>query len=171
MRWENLFSDLEGQLSSERDAQFQADVAELTRAERASVDLASRLVASRGMDLRIGLVGGEAIADVVTDASAQWLLLGASSTQTLVPLTAIASVHGLAARTAVVTEVERRLSLGHALRALSRDRARVVANTAGGDVSGVVGAVGADHVDIATSDSVAVTVPFAAIRWVRSAPG
>ena len=41
MRWEQLFADMEAQLAAGRLADVRADVAELARAERASVELAA----------------------------------------------------------------------------------------------------------------------------------
>lgn len=162
-----MFADLEGQLAAERAANFQADVAEMTRAERASVELASRVIAQKGADVVLALVTGDTVRGAVADAAAQWVLLAQGGRQVLVPRHAIAAVHGLGVRSRAATEVERRLSLGHALRALSRDRARVVIRTRGPELSGVVGAVGADYVDIGTGEEAAVSVPFEAIVTVR----
>jgi hypothetical protein len=169
MRWDHLFADLEGQLAAERAANFQADVAEMTRAERASVELASRIITQRGTKVSIALVTGETLVGTVADAAMQWVLLSPDGPQVLVPSKAIVAVHGLGARARAANEVERRLSLGYALRALSRDRARVVVRTCGGEFGGVLGAVGADYVDIASEDAQAVSVPFDAIVTVRQA--
>jgi hypothetical protein len=169
MRWDHLFADLEGQLAAERAAHFQADVAEMTRAERASVELGARLVAQRGAELGIVLVTGETVRGTLADAAAQWVLVDVEGRHVLIPRRAIAVVQGLGARARASTEVERRLSLGYALRALSRDRARVVVVTQGAQVSGVVGAVGADYVDIATASQQISSVPFQAIVAVRQA--
>lgn len=164
-----MFADLEGQLAAERAANFQADVAELTRAERAAVELTSRVIAQRGAEVVLALVTGDTVRGTVADAAAQWVLLADGGRQVLVPRSAVAAVHGLGVRARAATEVERRLSLGHALRALSRDRARVVVRTRGHELSGIVGAVGADYVDIAAGEDAAVAVPFDAIVSVRQA--
>jgi len=169
VRWDHLFADLEGQLEAERSAQFQADVAELTRAERAAVELTSRVLAQKGAEVVVALVTGDTVRGTVADAAAQWILLAEGARQVLVPRAAIAAVHGLGSRTRAATEVERRLSLGHALRALSRDRARVVVRTRGHELSGIVGAVGSDCVDIATGAESTAVVPFDAIVTVRQA--
>jgi hypothetical protein len=169
MRWDHLFADLEGQLAAERAAHFQADVAEMTRAERASVELASRVVAQRGAEIAISLVTGDTIRGTVSDAASQWVLLEADGRQILIPRTAIAAVHGLGVRARSVSEVERKLSLGYALRALSRDRARVVVRTVGGELSGVLGGVGADYVDVTAPDGSNSSVPFVAVVSVRQA--
>src|SRR5664279_6098524 len=169
MRWDDLFSDLEAQLGAAQDAQFQADVSDLTRSERASIELAERLLTARGRSVALTLRDGEMVHGVVVDAAVQWLLLGASGPQTLVPMRAVALVSGLPPRTSHVTEVERRLGIGHALRALARDRARVIVDTVGGSASGLVGVVGADFIEISTAVGSSVAVPMAAITRVRAA--
>lgn len=169
MRWDHLFADLEGQLAAERAADFQADVAEMTRAERASVELAARLVAQRGSVVGLTLVTGDTMRGDVADAAAQWVLLNTEGPQVLVPHSAIAAVNGLGIRARTASEVERRLSLGYALRALSRDRARIIVRTLGSEVSGAIGGVGADYVDITVADGSLSSVPFHAIVSVRQA--
>lgn len=171
MRWNDLFADLEGQLSAAAAAQFNAEVADLTRAERASVEFAARMVASRGRVVEITLRNGEHVRGKVADASPQWSLVTDGSRQALVPLSAIAAVAGMSSSAAPLSEVDRRLSMGHALRALSRDRVRVVVQTDAHQLAGVVGAVGADHLDLATtlgSEGI-VAIRFSAVMCVRSA--
>jgi len=171
MRWDHLFADLEGQLSAASVAQFNAEVSELTRGERAAVELSARMKASVGSQVRLMLRDGDYVEGDVKDASAQWLLVSSARSHHVVPLHAVMTVTGLGVRAAPMTEVERRLTLGHAMRALSRDRARVAVHTDAGLCTGVIGAVGADHMDVATSvgSRSQVTVPFAAIVQVRSA--
>ncbi len=75
--------------------------------------------------------------------------------------------------------VARRLTLGHALRALARDRVVVRLAVDGGEVVGRLDRVGADHVDVTSvadgsggrppgRTARCWTVPIAAIRVVRS---
>ncbi|MBC7298201.1 MAG: hypothetical protein H5T82_04835 [Demequina sp.] len=169
MRWDDLFSDLEAQLSAAQDAQFQADVSDLTRSERASIELAERLLTARGQSVALTLRDGEMVRGVVVDAAVQWLLLEAGGPQTLVPMRAVALVSGLPPRTSHVTEVERRLGIGHALRALARDRARVIVDFGVGEVTGLIAIVGADYVEVSTSVGAMSAVPIDAIMRVRSA--
>ncbi len=169
MRWDDLFADLETQLGAAEQAQFQADVQDQTRSERAGIELASRLLNARGTAVVLTLRDGEVARGVVVDAAAQWLLLGASGPQTLVPIAAIAMVSGLPTRTAELTDVERRLGMGHVLRALARDRARVIVATGAGEVAGLIGVVGADFIEVSTTVGSSVAVPMAAITLVRSA--
>jgi len=169
MRWDDLFSDLEAQLGAAHDAQFQADVSDLTRSERASIELAERLLTARGRSVALTLRDGDMVHGVVADAAVQWLLLGASGPQTLVPMRAVALVSGLPPRTSHVTEVERRLGIGHALRALARDRARVIVDFGAGEVTGLIAVVGADYVEVSTTVGSMSAVPIDAIMRVRSA--
>lgn len=167
MRWDDLFADLEGQLAAAESVQFRSDVAEMTRAERATVDLSARIAASKGAEIGLTLVSGEKLSGLVADCAGQWLLIRAGAQQVLVPLAAVAAVQGLAEKAGLVSEVARRLSLGHVLRALARDRAHVMARTLGGDVPGVIRSVGADHLDIAGPVGI-TTVALSAVMAVRS---
>lgn len=171
MRWNDLFADLEGQLSASAAAHFSAEVAEMTRAERASVEFAARIVASRSGAADLVLRNGERVQGTIADASPQWVLLTAQSRQRLIPVTAIASAAGLSTASAPLSQVDRGLSMGYALRALARDRVRVVIDTDAASFAGVIGAVGDDHCDVATSlgRQGTLTVRFAAIVQVRSA--
>ena len=169
MRWNDLFADLEAQMGAAENAQFQAEVQDLTRSERATVELAARLLSARGMAIALTLRDGEIVRGILVDAAAQWLLVGETGPQTLVPLSAVVMVKGLPPRSTELSEVDRRLGLGHALRALARDRERVIVDTGAGSAAGLVGAVGADYIEVSTSVGSSVAVPMAAITRVRSA--
>lgn len=174
MRWEALFADMEAQLEAARTADLAVEVAELTRAERATVSLSDRLRAARGEPLTVRTRGGEQVSGILRDAAAQWILLDAQGRSSLVPVGAVTAVRGLTRHSVgAAGVVERRLTLGHALRALARDRAVVQVVTDGGELAGRVERVGADHLDLAvghveTRDGEPWAVPFAAIRVVRS---
>jgi hypothetical protein len=172
VRWEALFDDLEAQLDAAARSDLRADVHERTRAERASVALADRVRASAGERLRLTLRGGAVLEGAVLDVASQWLLLGDGPTRrALVPMGAIAAAAGLSPHVAPPAgTVERRLTLGHALRALARDRAAVVVLCDGFEVAGRLERVGADHVDLtpATGRAEPLAVVLEAIRAVRS---
>lgn len=152
VRWEALFADLSAQLEAASVAQREADVADLTRAERATVALADRVRAASGARLAVTLLGGERLEGQVLDAAPTWVLLasGPGGAEAVVPLAAVAVVDGLrpaaAPRPGAVLS---RLGLGHVLRAVARDRAVVRVLTTGGTVVGRVDSVGADHLDVA----------------------
>jgi hypothetical protein len=90
----------------------------------------------------------------------------------LVPLAAVAAVDGLATHAAPAAGVvESRLGLGHALRALARDRVVVRVRTGGTDLTGRIERVGADHVDLADVDGArrgGWAVAFATLQVVQS---
>jgi hypothetical protein len=174
MRWETLFDDIEAQLAAADRAGVRADVADLVRAERATVQLADRLRASVGLVQRLRVAGGEPVEGELVDVSEQWVLLAqGAERRVLVPMAAIAAVAGVGPYVAPEPgQVERRLGLGHALRVLARDRTAVVVGTGDIELVGRLGAVGADHVEVtvpgAGGAAVPWVVPFAALRWVRS---
>lgn len=170
VRWNDLFGDLEGQFASAQNAEFEAEVAALAIAERASVELAARIRAAGSDPLGVRLEGGSVVWGTITDVTPTWILLHEGKREHLIPLAAIVGITGVTDRSVPWGEVERRLSLGHALRALSSAGARVITETKGGDFRGTIAAVGADHCDILLdSDGGCVAVPFSAFRRVTSA--
>lgn len=169
MRWSDLFGDLEGQLESRENAEFQAGVDELTAAERASVELAARLAAAKSQSVTIQLEMGAAVAGTITDATPGWVLLRDGPREHLVPLTAIVGVTDLTDRSIPVGPIERTLTLGHALRALQAEGAKVMVEARGIRFRGMIVAVGADHVDVLEdSGRERIAVPFWTLTRVMS---
>lgn len=168
VRWDALFADLGSQLGLAQARERLDDVPDLTRAERAGIRLVDRLRAHSG-PLRLVLADGEALGGVVADAGPQWLLvLADDGREHLVPLGALAAVSGLGDAAAPPAGVVlSRLTLGHALRAVARDRSLVRVRTTGGAVVGRVDAVGADHLDVALvrADSGRPTGERRAVPW------
>jgi hypothetical protein len=174
-RWEVLFADLEGQLAAQEAAERDGAVAELTRAEQASIAAAERLRAATGARVRLELLDGEVLDGRVQRVAEAWLLLdghGATGrVQHLVPLAAVASVVGVG-RHAVPAARTDTLGLGTVLRGLQRDRARVVVRTRTGTTTGRIARVGADHLDLEETDRAPASVrlvPFAALLRVSEA--
>ncbi|MFC8600454.1 hypothetical protein [Isoptericola sp. NPDC057191] len=175
-RWELLFADLEARFEAEMTAEREGAVAELTRAEQASIPLVDRLRAATGAVVRVELLDGEAVEGRVARVARAWVLLeghGARGrVQHLVPLPALSAVGGLGRQAVPSGARTDGLGLGHVLRGLQRDRARVVVRTPGGSVTGRIGRVGADHLDVEESDRarpVVRTVPFGAVLRVSEA--
>ncbi len=174
MRWEALFADLEAGLAAAAAQDLRDEVAELTRAERAQVRLADRLRAAAGSPLRLVLREGLGVDGVVGDAAPQWVLLAPDAVRrALVPITAVTAAVGLPVHAAPSPgEVERRLGLGHVLRAIARDRVAVRVDATGVSVSGRLERVGADHVDVtpthAQRGAAGWTFAFDALVVVRS---
>ena len=175
MRWEQLFADMEAQLAASRRADVRAEVAELARAERASVPLAARARASVGRTVRVRVGDDEPITGRLVEGAPEWLLVATSSVRrSLVPLSAVAAVDGLVAEAAPAPGiVESRLGLGQVLRALSRDRVGVRISARGVEVVGRIDRVGADHLDVAELGApgrpATWAVPFAGLRAVHEA--
>lgn len=174
MRWEALFADMEAQLAAAERADVRADVAELVRAERATVRLVDRLRAAVGRRVRIHVLGADVVEGELLDAAEQWVLVGQErERRVLVPSRAIVVVAGLGNDVAPEPgRVERRLGLGHALRVLARDRAAVLVRSGDVELAGFLGAVGADHVEVVARDArgaaATCVVPFAALATVRT---
>lgn len=159
MRWDALFDDLEAQLARQEAGELDAEIAERVRAERGQVLLSERLLAQQGRPLRVG-VPSAVVVGTVLDAAPSWVVLAAGIDQVLIPIDAVVTVEGLSRATALPPgAVLRRLGLGHALRALARDRATVRVNTAATVLTGTIDRVGADHLDLAL---------HAAGEWRRS---
>jgi len=179
VRWEALFDDLEAQLEREQAAEQWAEVAERSRAEFGRISLADRLRAHVGQQLTLRLRNGDQVVGRVDDVAVEWLALTQMAGQVLVPVDAVTLVGGLSrAVSPEASAVLRRLGLRHALRALARDRAPVRVTLPGGEVTGTIDRVGADHIDVAehpvgearrpTAVRQVLTVRLAALLAVRS---
>jgi hypothetical protein len=148
VRWDALFQDLDGQLAAVEAADRAAAVADLTRAEHATMTLVERLRGAPGpVDLE--LLDGARVSGMVQDAAADWVLIGDRHGQHLVPSVALAGVTGLG-RHALPAASARSdgLGLGHVLRALMRDRRPVQVRTPAGTFAGCIARVGRDHLDV-----------------------
>lgn len=170
-RWDALFDDLEAQARAQSAAESDALVSEMTRAEHATMTVADRFRAVVGAVVTLGLLDGELLRGVVREAADEWVLLQGVTPEPvgrhLVPLTAIADAQGLARQAAAATSRWDALGLGPVLRALQRDRARVMVRTRGGAIGGRIARVGRDHLDVDVSDGRgARLVPFAALLVV-----
>jgi hypothetical protein len=182
MEWRALLSDLEAQFDGARALELSAEVADRTRRESARLRLADRLGPAVGSSVVIsvraaGLVRGELLA-----GGPDWLLIGESAGhEALVPLSAVSWLEGLSSRSNEPSSrgvVESRLGLGHALRALARDRAVVRAVLRDGStLIGTVDRVGADFVELTqalageqgrSTRGTVRTVPHAALALLRS---
>ena len=149
-RWERLFADLEAELAAQERREWDSEVADRTRRERALIPLAARLCAHRGTEIDLRLAAGIRVHGRLLDVGGDWVALAPSPTRAaLVPLSAIVSITGLTARSESADSA-RRFGLGYALREISRDRRRVqLLDTAGTSYEGTIDIVGADFVDLA----------------------
>ncbi len=185
MRWDALFTDLEGQLAASGRLDLEAEVAERARLEAAAVELADRLRGSLGMPIGVRLAAGTVFEGILSHAGSQALVLNEARHQVLIPYAAVVRYLGLS-RLAVTepSRVRQRLGLASALRGLASDRTRLAVLTSGGAAGesalhGVIDRVGRDYLDLALTEdgedrraaSVrgTATIPFAALSALRSA--
>jgi hypothetical protein len=163
MRWDALFDDLAAQLAAAESQDRVAAVADLTRAEHATVLLTERLRAAPG-PVTLELRDASAVTGDVREVAQEWALVVDGRRQHLVPLDAVVAVRGLG-RHADPPRSSRSatLGLGHALRALQRDRRPVQVRTAAGSYSGWVARVGKDHLDLEPSPG--STHGARVVRW------
>lgn len=149
MRWEEaLFGDLESQFEDATRAQADDVALDLAEAEAGRALFADRLRAQEGQRLTLRLVDGSDVRGTLLDAAEQWLLVGRGLRRALVPVAAIASAWPLGGVAPDPGGVERRVRIGHPLRALAREGAPVVVRTLGGEHRGCIVRVGHDHVDL-----------------------
>ena len=181
MGWEAsmfaLFDDLEQQAEGMHLAGRDADVADLSLAEYSGVNLASRLHASLGLDLRVRLLGGHDVGGRLARVGEDWLLLVDRTAEWVVRHEGIATVSGLAHRAdhEETWSVADRLSLRAVLRRLSgANQQCLVRFVDGKQVEGRVGRVGRDffelHVGEGQDASVQV-VPVAPVTAFQGRPG
>ncbi len=184
MRWHRLFDDLGAQLAALELQERAAEVAEHVRAERGQIELVHRLAADPNAPVRLRVRGVGWIDAHLSDVGRDWILAqgegsGRTGRELLIPLSAVSAVEGLATRADPREQVaSRRFGLRHALRAVSRDRARVRVHDLDGDhVTGTVDAVLADHLDLArhaddeprraAAVRGRVSLPYSALALVR----
>lgn len=153
MRWERLFADLQAQLDAEHLRDVDAEIAELATAEIGLTAFTDRIRGCRDRQLTLRLADGGVVAGVISDATAQWVLLAQERREVLVPVRSVVSawpMGGVAPPTGVS---ESKVGLGHALRALAAQERVVTVRTSAGDERGWIARVGADHVDLIPEDA------------------
>lgn len=154
MRWERLFADLEAQADVLFAAEFEAEVAERSRAEYGRLRLVDRLRPVVGHELRLAVVGVGDVPARLLRVGPDWLLgAEAAGREVLIGLDAVTSVRGLGVATAparTLGPVESKLNFRRALRGIARDRAPVTVQLVDGQVfAGTVDRVGADFLELA----------------------
>ncbi|HLS04277.1 MAG TPA: hypothetical protein VK030_05895 [Actinomycetales bacterium] len=151
MRWQTLFRDLELELEALYRQQAVQETREQIRTQLAEISLQDRLRGNIGNQLRFTLAGGHAVQGVLDNCYAQWLLLTSPEGEALIPARAIAAVEGLQpAAGPPPGPTANRLTLGHALRALARDRSSVAVHTTGEHFFGMFGQIGSDWAQLRT---------------------
>jgi hypothetical protein len=182
MGWEerllDLFDDLEQQAEGLALADRDAEVAERSRAEYAQVDLASRLHASVGRTLVIGVAGVGQLDATVLRAGRGWCLVRARDHEWVLRLASFTYLRGLSVRAVAepARPVTARLGLGSVLRGLAGEGTVVVVHRLDGSLGrGRLLRVGGDFLELAVEDSVLAggreawveVVPFGQVAAIR----
>ena len=165
--WQAL-ADLSSRMDADMRAEAEAERRQLREGEQGAVSLAQRMRACRGHRVRLRLTGGEAVALRIRDNSEFWILGETSRGETLIPMSAIATIWSLPARASEWEgSVVSRLSLQSALRAIMQRGQRVVLTSAEEIFRGRLIAVGADWLDLrgasGSTTPVNLTIPVARI--------
>ena len=183
MRWHDLFADLESQAEAWDLGERDAEVAERSRAEQATVSLSARLAAATGSPVVLQVLGVGEVPGVLFSVGADWLLLSHERTERLVLIAALAGVRDLDRRAEAPqarSVVLARLGVASPLRAIARDRSTVLISLRdGAELTGTPERVGEDYVDVVVHDlgetargagRTRMTLPFAALAQVRTTP-
>ncbi len=171
-RLHDLLDDLEGQASALYASDRDAEVADRSRAEYASVTLASRLMASLGTEVTLEVSGAGRVAGRLSRVGTGWCLLEAESGEWLVPTDAVVAATGVSERSVpeVAWRSVSRLGRGSALRRLADEAAAcVVLLRSGSRLEVVLRRVGADFVeaDTVSDPPLRTVVAVAAVGAVR----
>ena len=161
MRWEekllDLFEDLEQQAAGLHLAERDAEIADRSRSEYASVTLVSRLHGSVDAVVTLDVIGVGVLEGTLLRVGADWCLVRSSPSghEWIVALAAVKRAGGLTDR--AVNERARsvvaRLGLGSALRGVADTHAVIVVHHVDGTQGrGRLARVGADFVELASAD-------------------
>lgn len=158
MTWDErlfeLLDDLESRAEAVFAAERDAELADRSRSEYASVPLVGRLMASIGLAVTLDVRGAGRVGGVLRRVGGDWCLLAGDARDWLVVSGAVETASGLSER--AVPEVAwsplSRLGLGSALRRLADDgTACTLALRSGLRIEGVLGRVGRDFVEVRCS--------------------
>lgn len=153
MRWDDLFADLESQFTAMEDGDLYGEVAERIRLEVGRITVLDRLRGAVGTVVRIELVTGQPVQGELVRVGKDCLLIASGrSEEWLVPVAALAAVHGLgpwAERAGGA--VAAKLGLTYLLRGIARDRSPVTVHGLANEqpVTGTIDRVGADFFELA----------------------
>ena len=176
MGWEDdlfaLFDDLEGEASALAAVERGAEHADRSRAEYQTVSLASRLMASVGSEVTLGVVGVGTLTGALDRVAEDWLLLSAGQHDWVINAHAIITVEGASVRS--IPEVAwsplTRLGLGSALRRVAEAGERCLVHLRDGSRhEGTLRRVGQDFCELVEGeDRRMVLVPFRGLAAAQS---
>lgn len=175
MSWEHdlfaLFDDLEGQAAAAWEADREAELADRARAEYGTVTLASRLMASRGLEVSLDVPHVGRVDGRLSRVGQEWCLLSGTAQDWIVPLRAVAGVRGASERSVpeVAWSPVDRLGLRAALRRLADAEARCLLHLSDGTRhEAYVVRVGADFLEGRATSGEVLLVPYAGVVAVQS---
>jgi hypothetical protein len=175
MAWEEelfaVLDDLEQQAEALYAADRAGELADRSRAEYASVSLASRLMASIGQELLVEVSGPGQVAGVLQRVGADWCLVHGPAQDWLVRLAAVVAVEGASERSLpeVAWSPLARLGLGSALRRLADAGERCLLHAVdGGGREVVLTRVGRDFVEASMGEGRTVLLPLDRLAAVQS---
>jgi hypothetical protein len=176
MGWEDdlfaLFDDLEGQAGGLASAERGAQQAESGRADYQAVTLASRLMASVGAELTLGVAGIGAVTGTVDRVAADWLLLSSGQHDWVVSADAVTTVEQASVRSIPEDAWSplTKLGLGSALRRIAEAGERCLLHLRDGSChEGNLRRVGADFCELVEGDDRrTILVPFTALAAAQS---
>jgi small nuclear ribonucleoprotein (snRNP)-like protein len=171
-----MLDDLELQAEGLHLAERAVEVDELSVAHYAEVELAARLHASIGLDVRVTMAGGIELRGRLAGVGADWILVdGGAAPACFAHLPEVVEIAGLGPRAVPdpARPVSARLSLRSVLRRLAEDGQPCALHLRGGRmVQGVLVRIGADFVDLRPGDTgVPVCVPLDAVAVVQTSGG
>jgi hypothetical protein len=156
---EELFAyldDLEGRAAALYDAERAPELEDRSRAEYRQVTLASRVMASVGLDVTVELLGVGAVSGRIVRVATGWCLLRGHGQDWVVRLDAVGALHGASGRAVpeLAWPAVARLGIGSAFRRLADTAEPCSLHLVDGRRhDGVVRRVGADFVEVATGEA------------------
>ena len=178
MSWEHdlfaLFDDLEGQAAAAWEADREAELADRARAEYGSVTLASRLMASRGRTVALDLPHLGRLEGSLDRVGEGWCLVSGAGQDWIVPLHAVAGVHGASGRSVpeVAWSPVDRLGLRAVLRRVADADERCLVHLVDGSRhEAYVHRVGADFLEARAETGERLLLPYAGLVAVQRRDG
>lgn len=175
MGWEEelfaLFDDLEQQAEALYDAEREPELADRSRAEYQQVTLASRLMASVGLQVTLGVDGVGSVTGTLERVASGWCLLSGAAQDWIVCLGAVTAAEGTSDRSLpeVAWSPVTRLGVGSALRRLADSGERCVLHGVDGvRHDGTVVRVGDDFAEVRVGAERRLLVAFVGLAAVQS---
>jgi len=166
-----VLDDLEMQAGGLHLADRAVEVAELSAAQYAEVDLLARIHGSLGCVLRVATSDGQEVRGRLAAVGADWLMVDDGTATSYIHLRWVALVSGLGpgAVPADARPMSSRLSLRSVIRRLGEEGATCAVHLQGGRVvHGSPLRVGADFIELREQDAAGVlTLPIAMVTVVR----